>query len=242
MIRISRPPKPPEKQRKRKNTKKAFKYNEDHIVAALWEMQHEKCCYCENIIPKKGHAKAVEHFQPKSVVEELTNEWSNLLLACAQCNGKKSDKFPLKLFKIDDPEAAVIHLKKSSDMKKGSPLLIDPSKEDPEKHLDFICDIYDPLCGLIKSKNNSDKGDFSIKTLGLSDIYYTKIHHDFLRNLVFNLLALTRARDNKDDMSVQLCKSFFMQYTTANYKLAGLARSYIYNNNIDSTYGIVVGK
>lgn len=56
-------------------------------------MQHGKCCYCEQKIPKEGHQKAVEHFKPKSIFKYFINDWDNLLLACPQCNGKKSDKF-----------------------------------------------------------------------------------------------------------------------------------------------------
>lgn len=236
MIRINRPSQPPKKQRKRKNAKKSFKYNEDHIVAELWKIQHEKCCYCENKIPKKGHSKAVEHFVPKAVVKKLTNDWSNLLLACAQCNGKKSDKFPLELFKTDDPEATVIYLKEVKDLKKGTPLLIDPSREDPEKHLDFICNIANPFFGLIKIKNKSRKGDFSIKTIGLYDTHYTNIHRDYIRDKLFHIFnRFTNAIDNNDGETIESCKSEFRQISKANYRLAGLARAFVWNI-IDDEY------
>ena len=64
------------------------KYNTKPVVKALVEMQYYKCCYCEMPIPSRGHLKAVEHFEPKSVFKLKTNDWNNLLLACAQCNGK----------------------------------------------------------------------------------------------------------------------------------------------------------
>ncbi len=236
MIRINRPTNPPKKQRKRKNAKKGFGYNEDYIVVELWKIQHEKCCYCENKIPKKGHSKAVEHFVPKSVVKKLTNDWSNLLLACAQCNGKKSDKFPLELFKTDDPEATVIYLKEVKDLKKGTPLLIDPSKEDPEKELDFICNIANPLFGLIIAKNESKKGDYSIKTIGLYDDYYRYIHRDYIRDILFeNFKRFTRAIDNNDSGTIDSLKSEFRQISKANYKLVGLTRAFVWNI-IDGKY------
>jgi uncharacterized protein (TIGR02646 family) len=220
-----------------------FKYNEDFIVKRLWDMQHEQCCYCENKIPLKGHLKAVEHFKQKSVFKELTNDWDNLLLACAQCNGKKSDKFPLELFKINDPEGnpegTVIYLKEAKDLKKGAPLLIDPSKEDPEKHLDFVCDIANSDLGLIKTKGGSKKGDFTIKTIGLYDIFYTKIHRNYIgERLLPFLTMLTEAIDNNDIDTINFRKSEFTQITKANYKLAGLARSFVYNNRLDVNFGI----
>ena len=240
MIKILRSPLPKrprsKKERKGKNN---FKYNEDFIVKALWEMQHEKCCYCENKIPEKGHSKAVEHVVPKSIIKKLTNDWNNLLLACAQCNGKKSDKFPLELFKINDPKVTVIYLKKARDFKKGAPLLIDPSKEDPEEHLDFVCNIADPCFGLIKTKGDSKKGDFTIKTIGLYDISYTKMHRNHIRERLLPLFnMLTDAIDNNDIDTINSRKSEFTQITKANYKLAGLARSFVYNNRLDVNYDI----
>ena len=92
MIRIKRQPCPSALEGVSSN---ANHYNKKEIVKALWDMQHMKCCYCECRIPQDGHLKAVEHFRPKSVYQELKNEWSNLLLACAQCNGKKRDKLPV---------------------------------------------------------------------------------------------------------------------------------------------------
>lgn len=44
------------------------------------------CCYCERQI--ETHL-AVEHIQPKEHHPTLRNEWSNLLLACVNCNSIK---------------------------------------------------------------------------------------------------------------------------------------------------------
>jgi uncharacterized protein (TIGR02646 family) len=231
MIRIERlqlPTKPISKEEQQKRKKgNIFKYNEDSIVRKLWKMQYEKCCYCENKIPLKGHSKAVEHFVPKSIVKKLTNDWENLLLACAQCNGKKSDKFPLALFKVDVPDAKVIYLKKAKDLTAGSPLLINPTKENPEEFLDFICDLSETDFGLILPKENKNKGIFTIKTIGLYDKHYTNIHRDFIRDVLLNFYnKLTKAADNKDIEGIELHKKDFEQIMRSNYKLAGLARSF----------------
>ena len=113
------------------------RYRHPDVVRELWEMQREKCCYCERKIPDTGHAKAVEHFAPKSVFKARRNHWSNLLLACSQCNGKKGSKFPVMLTE-NAHEEKILYVKKAG---KNPPALIDPSgKINPEAHLDYRVD------------------------------------------------------------------------------------------------------
>ncbi len=45
------------------------------------------CSYCERSIPVQ---LAVEHVSPKSIDPERELDWSNFLLACANCNSRKS--------------------------------------------------------------------------------------------------------------------------------------------------------
>ncbi len=61
----------------------------------LWKMSHQKCAYCEVEInaPRAGQ---VEHFNPKALFPSLAYEWNNYFLACAGCNGAKSNKWPVK--------------------------------------------------------------------------------------------------------------------------------------------------
>ena len=54
----------------------------------LRERLGDYCSYCERRIETN---LAVEHIQPKSVVETLITEWTNLLLACTNCNSTKGD-------------------------------------------------------------------------------------------------------------------------------------------------------
>ena len=49
---------------------------------------HYLCAYCEELC--KGE---VEHFRPKSLYPWLVYHWSNWLLACRNCNGKKLDRW-----------------------------------------------------------------------------------------------------------------------------------------------------
>ena len=54
----------------------------------LRERLGDYCSYCERWIPTN---LAVEHIQPKSVVSALSTNWTNLLLACSNCNSTKGD-------------------------------------------------------------------------------------------------------------------------------------------------------
>ena len=50
------------------------------------------CSYCERTIPVN---LAVEHKRPKQKYPELDREWSNLLLACGNCNSCKGEREPV---------------------------------------------------------------------------------------------------------------------------------------------------
>ena len=57
-----------------------------HAKLPLIERLGEYCNYCER--PGDLH---VEHVVPKKEAPELEREWSNFLLGCANCNGRKSN-------------------------------------------------------------------------------------------------------------------------------------------------------
>ena len=72
----------------------------------------ERCMYCED---SKG--TAIDHFWPKADYPDRAFTWLNYMLACSECNSKKSRRFPL------DPQ--------------GAPLLLNPVEEEPLDHLAF---------------------------------------------------------------------------------------------------------
>lgn len=88
---------------------------------AFWEIRRtlaemasgiERCMYCED---SKG--TAIDHFWPKADYPDRAFIWLNYVLACSECNSKKSKRFPL------DPQ--------------GAPLLLNPVEEEPLDHLAF---------------------------------------------------------------------------------------------------------
>lgn len=204
------------------------RYNRKAVVKVLWEMQHGKCCYCEQKIPTEGHSKAVDHFQPQSQFNFLRNDWRNLLLACAQCNGKKSNKFPLMLTDNDN-EAKVLFIKTSSRVRI---LLIDPSHPDvdPEDHIRFDfagLDSTEDEFGIIMAKNNSDLGNETIKTVGLSNNHYHKKRHSLYLEIImpfYTTLLQTHFQGN--DPLLGTAKTQFRLLMSAKHEFASYARDF----------------
>lgn len=99
----------------------------------LHQMQHSKCCYCEQVqVPLHND---VEHYRPWSKYWWLAWTWENLLFACRACNqkGGKEDAFPLfpGSLSLAFGEPAPGH---------ELPELLDPSVDDPRDHIRFARD------------------------------------------------------------------------------------------------------
>jgi uncharacterized protein (TIGR02646 family) len=73
------------------------------IIKELRDLYHDKCAFCESKIPVdettqkfRSNKGTVEHYRPKKGgYYWLGYEWTNLFLACNDCNGPKGDKFEL---------------------------------------------------------------------------------------------------------------------------------------------------
>ena len=133
-------------------------YGADDLRAALEELSHQKCAYCESNITS-GADWDVEHFRPKGRVIEnekhpgyywLAYEWTNLFPSCSHCNqsrkdrktfdepttlpaGGKVDQFPLA-------DEATRAMAPGSSLTREKRLLIDPSHDEPEEHVSFGVD------------------------------------------------------------------------------------------------------
>ncbi|MCP4698318.1 MAG: hypothetical protein GY862_15905 [Gammaproteobacteria bacterium] len=105
------------------------------LFSVLEEMAGKRCrcMYCND-----SRGTDIEHFRPKAVYIAYAFDWNNMLLVCTGCNRKKSDTFP-----VDD---------------KDNPLLIDPSLDDPWRHLVFI-----PQTGELASRWNDETEKWDIK-------------------------------------------------------------------------------
>ena len=68
----------------------------EHILTeALTIVFEKRCAYCEiRPLVKGGEKPSIDHFKPKSIYEELAFEWTNLFLACYQCQEYKGNNYP----------------------------------------------------------------------------------------------------------------------------------------------------
>ena len=210
------------------------KYRHPTVVSELWNMQSGKCCYCEQKIPEEGHAKAVEHFAPKSVFKAQRNHWSNLLLACAQCNGRKAAQFP-EMLSINPDEVKLIYVKRPS---KKVPALIDPSKKtNPEAHLTYHVDpIADGfLAGQIFSRNGSPRGKATIAVIRLDQTFFHARRREHVMTLVRSYLDVLEASD-QDRLKTSLLH--FENLIARGGLFSGLAREFARKVELDVKYGL----
>src|SRR4051794_22793171 len=90
-----------------------YRYRAPEIKAVLREETASKCVYCES---KIGHncPGDVEHKVPSSRCRDLHFEWSNLTIACTECNRRKNAYYdPILPFldPYEDPvEDLLLHL------------------------------------------------------------------------------------------------------------------------------------
>jgi uncharacterized protein (TIGR02646 family) len=148
---------------------------------ALKRAFNGKCAYCECVI-EANQPGDVEHYRPKGRVTDdeyrpikvnylkwgeiehagyfwLAYDWENLLPSCTDCNRKrnyeggpagKADRFPVKGFRACLP----------GEEAQEEPLLLDPTKADPNEHLEFFKD------GTIRAK--TPEGETTLAILGLN--------------------------------------------------------------------------
>lgn len=142
-------------------TRKAFPYaayKADDVKLRLEGMFHGKCAYCESIYASQAPVD-VEHYRPKGRVEGaphhkgywwLAATWANLLPSCIDCNRRRRQQTPvavsdlgilaqtMKTGKQDAfPLAGTRADSETADLSGEQPLLLDPTRDDPNDHLKF---------------------------------------------------------------------------------------------------------
>lgn len=61
------------------------------LKAALLDMSHKKCVYCECELNIESKDVTIDHFLPKSTNPDKVVQWTNLLPPCLRCNRAKGD-------------------------------------------------------------------------------------------------------------------------------------------------------
>jgi uncharacterized protein (TIGR02646 family) len=142
-------------------------YASDEVKAALRAAQADKCAFCE---AKVTHVTTgdVEHFRPKAAVKQragaplerpgyfwLAYEWSNLLLACSNCNSRhKGNLFPL----IDPAKRCKSRRGK---LEREQPQFINPAAENPTAFITFVGET-------LIARDGDHRGQATIDALGLN--------------------------------------------------------------------------
>lgn len=143
-------------------------YAHSSVKSELSAMSSDKCAYCESKIGITDFPN-IDHFRPsaawrnsrESLVEKpgyfwLAYNWENLLPTCQQCNCI----FKHVVFPLADPAGRVTE--PNAVLSGEGPLLIDPSKEDPNEWLRYRFE-------MAYSVDANDRGNAVIKTFGLND-------------------------------------------------------------------------
>ncbi len=179
-------------------------YTDPRVKAALEELFHEKCAYCETPVTASTDWN-VEHFRPKARVAErpdhpgyywLAYAWSNLYLSCEHCNqrrkprlrwdgargaeaGGKEDQFPL----ADETTRARTP---ADDLKHEARLLLDPCEDQPEDHLRYMVD------GQIVAVSGDRTGEVSIQVFNLARPPLRDARREVIAAAVFDLKLIRK--------------------------------------------------
>lgn len=176
-------------------------YGHADVKHALRAAQHDKCCFCESKVSHVAFGD-VEHFRPKARCRRddddafvhpgyfwLAYEWTNLLYCCEQCNRRyKGDRFPL----ADERTRARVP---SDDISREEPMFIDPSAEDPARHIGFREEYPYAIDG-------SPRGEATWRALGLARPNLAERRRDHLQRIqalrdAFRLLRRKRDRESR---------------------------------------------
>ena len=127
-------------------------YSAPSVKDALNTLYNRKCAFCDNL--PIGSPAQVEHYRPKDGVNGIIHsgyywlayEWSNLLLACGNCNSKKSNNFPIRNTsnRVTQPDVDALGIDENANFILNNPLslegaiLLNPEIDNPEIHLVFL--------------------------------------------------------------------------------------------------------
>jgi len=142
-------------------------YRMNSLKKALIKAQHGKCAFTEAKFTHIAYGD-VEHWRPKGGVRQsdsapiewpgyywLAYSWDNLFIASTLAN----QRFKKEIFPLRNPEnRARSH---HDDLSREEPLLLHPSRDDPEQHIGFRAEIA-------FARDDSDKGKATIAVLGLN--------------------------------------------------------------------------
>lgn len=255
-----------------------IRYKEFAVCKALDNLFHEKCAYCETSY-RAVDALDVEHFRPKGGVSEspghpgywwLAAVWWNLLPSCPPCNQRRRHVTFKPGMTLEEFETALQKEPKQTSGKSNSfplrggnwiadengdldaedPLLINPTKRNPEDHLmwvfDWDHDTYlwdaDPLIPAIAPREVNGEDDpyakASIAVYGLNRaglvrerMERVKMLQNDCHPIIDAIDDLERVRTAEDEARLRArlvrYKRILEGYTRENQPYAGMARAFL---------------
>ncbi|MDO7896890.1 hypothetical protein [Pseudomonas citrulli] len=194
-------------------------YGAKDVKRALNKLFHKKCAYCESSYKAVGPVQ-VEHFRPKNRVIDhpghtgywwLASDWSNLLPSCIHCNSseyheihtftaeqpykQKVKEGTYKLGKYDAfPILGQRAMTKGDDLSAEDACLIDPTRQDPNKHLHWIVERGLSLIAPLKVGNNWDPyGLATYQIFGLNRVNLVEARTELMLEIQNQLLKAENA-------------------------------------------------
>jgi uncharacterized protein (TIGR02646 family) len=200
-------------------------YGAKDVKAALQDMQHDKCCFCESQITHIAYGD-VEHFRPKGAVQEddgqltqpgyywLAYTWENLLFACQICNQReKRNKFPVEGVRAKWPTDALDH---------ESPLFIDPTGlDDPEALITFTDK------GQAVAVDGDRRGGVTIEALGLNRDDLVERRRKQWQYLLLLVTVKQLAEAMQDHDRLEFAEQRLACCISPDAEYAGLARAFL---------------
>jgi uncharacterized protein (TIGR02646 family) len=193
-------------------------YGHQEVKEALIALQNDKCCFCERRV-SAGEPGHIEHYRPKGGYKKddksklvkpgyywLAYDFQNLFLSCNRCNTSyKKNYFPL----VDETKRVTNH---TGVIANEEPLILSPT-DNVASHLTFEQEI-------IKPKNNSMKGEETIKRTGLNRKPLADDRLMFLEPLKI-LAGVARNSESPDSQeAISLFKRFGRKESEFSYMVA----------------------
>ncbi len=203
-------------------------YNHSMVRKSLQELFHGKCAYCESKI-MATETGDLEHFRPKGLGREgnsnihhlyyawLGYDWDNLLVACRACNFGKKDQFPVK------GERAKIWASVAECWKQEKPLLLDPTHDRPEEHIEFLESGH--------CSPTSERGEVTIEFLRLNrdELVRSRSLHWAMVNTHCELIV-ERTKENSGTINRALTQ--LKEYSDDRGEYAAVARTVIAKHDL----------
>jgi uncharacterized protein (TIGR02646 family) len=217
-------------------------WGNSEVRQALWDMQHQKCAYCERRRDVNRESD-IDHFRPKAEVTQppgapghkgywwLAYEWTNLLFCCRHCNQTyKLNNFPV-------PDEAERVSSENQPLREERAYLIDPSDDDGEPQNCFIYYFSEAtkqvhIVACPDDPWNKERADETIKVLGLDRAELRDERGECVTTLSLLVTKMHAARQLMANQMIDEASNQIREETDSSRSFAGFRRFYFRMNNL----------